>query len=95
MEIDKENNRDNKTAANQAADSSLEMSFEQAMERLEVIAAEIERGEGTLDYAMALYEEGVKLAKYCEAMLSDLTERLNVLRIAPDGSETKEPILDR
>ena len=35
-----------------------ELSFENAMERLEEIASQLESGEFTLDEALKLYEEG-------------------------------------
>ncbi len=42
-----------------------ELKFEEAMVRLEEIVRLLEQGEATLDEALALFEEGVKLARFC------------------------------
>lgn len=39
-----------------------QMSFEQAMDRLEEIVKKLESGDGSLDQALTLFEEGSKLA---------------------------------
>lgn len=38
-----------------------QMSFEQAMDRLEEIVKKLESGDGSLDQALTLFEEGSKL----------------------------------
>ena len=44
--------------------------FEASMERLEKIVAELSREGITLDESLALYEEGIALAKNCNARLN-------------------------
>lgn len=39
--------------------------FEEAMERLEVIVSRLEQGDAPLEEAMALFEEGAKLSALC------------------------------
>ena len=42
-----------------------ELTFEQAMTRLEQIVATLEGGRCTLDDSLKLFEEGTKLTAYC------------------------------
>lgn len=60
-------------------------SFEQAMERLEAITTELSREGITLDESLALYEEGVALARKCDACLEITERRIKVLQISADG----------
>ena len=46
-----------------------EMTFEQAMERLEEIVSLLENGGAVLDDTMELYTEGAKLASFCSERL--------------------------
>ena len=41
-----------------------ELTFEEAMKRLEEITAVIQKNECTLDEGLKLYEEGLKLAEF-------------------------------
>ncbi len=64
-----------------------QMSFEQAMDRLEQIVKELESGEGSLDQALALFEEGSKLAGSCTAMLDKAEQKVTKLLEAESGTE--------
>jgi len=62
----------------------MELTFEQAILKLEEIAARLESGELSLDESMKLYENGVKLSDYCtkqlqtaETKIIELKELLN------------------
>ncbi|MHB0913643.1 MAG: exodeoxyribonuclease VII small subunit [Armatimonadota bacterium] len=57
----------------------MEMTFEVAIERLEEIVRALDGGESTLDESLALYEEGVKLARFCSARLTDARGKLELL----------------
>lgn len=61
--------------------------FEQAMGRLEEIVAALESGEGSLDEAMKLFEEGSKLAGTCSAMLDQAEQKVTRLLSADSGEE--------
>ena len=52
------------------------MTYEQAMKELEKTVAELESGNVDMDKSFALYEKGVKLAKYCEDYLSEKEKNL-------------------
>jgi exodeoxyribonuclease VII small subunit len=53
--------------------------FEVALERLEEIVGELEGGEASLDKAVALYEEGVKLFRYGRDRLNAAQKRVEEL----------------
>ena len=48
-----------------------ENTFEQALEKLEVLVRELENGEIELNDAVTKYNEGMKLSKYCHDLLKD------------------------
>lgn len=66
-----------------------ELSFENAMERLEEIASQLESGEFTLDQALKLYEEGVKLIGVCETKLKTVEGSVKIL-VNKEGELTEE-----
>ncbi|MBO5380371.1 MAG: exodeoxyribonuclease VII small subunit [Clostridia bacterium] len=66
-----------------------ELSFENAMERLEEIASQLESGEFTLDEALKLYEEGVKLIGVCETKLKTVEGSVKIL-VNKEGELTEE-----
>ncbi|MBQ3384217.1 MAG: exodeoxyribonuclease VII small subunit [Erysipelotrichaceae bacterium] len=53
------------------------MTFEEAKKKLEEIVARIKSENCTLDEALKLYEEGVKLSKFCDEKLSVFKTRLS------------------
>ena len=53
------------------------MTFEEAKKKLEEIVARIKNENCTLDEALTLYEEGVKLARFCDEKLSIFKTRLS------------------
>ncbi len=53
-----------------------EITFEAAMKRLEEIVNIIQKNECSLDEGISLYEEGLKLARYCSEKLNGFQERL-------------------
>ena len=64
-----------------------QLSFEQSMDRLEQIVKELERGECTLDEAMALFEEGSKLAGSCSDLLDKAEQKVTKLLSAAGEEE--------
>ena len=62
--------------------------FEETLNRLDQIVAQLEGGQLALDQALSLYEEGVRLYHLCETMLDGAELRLDRLRIsgAPSAS---------
>lgn len=60
-------------------------SFEASLNRLEAIVESLESGEVPLDKAMELYEEGVRLSKFCGEKLRANELRLKKLSKDIDG----------
>ena len=70
----------------QAADqSSTELSFEDALKRLEEIVRTLERGEAPLDQSIELYQEGDKLKRHCEARLKAAQARIEQIAFGSEG----------
>lgn len=53
--------------------------FETALERLTEISEKLEDGEATLDESIALYTDGMKLAKLCQEKLNLAEEKIKIL----------------
>lgn len=65
--------------------------FEQAMDRLDEIVAELDKGEATLDESLKLFGEGAELLSLCEKKLGDA--KLTVEKLFPqpeEGNQTDE-----
>ncbi len=54
-------------------------SFESALERIEQIAAQMEAGDLPLDELVRIYEEGLRLVRFCSERLEDAEKRLMVI----------------
>jgi len=52
-----------------------ELTFEKAMKRLEEIVNALESGAVSLDDSLKLFEEGIKLSKYCENELKNIENK--------------------
>ena len=50
--------------------------FESALERVEQIAAQMERNDLPLDQLVVVYEEGLRLVKFCSERLEEAEKRL-------------------
>lgn len=68
-----------------------DLSFEEALARLENLVRELESGRIRLDDAVTAYERAVSLKKLCENKLRDAQLKIE---ITPDG-ETKLSELDK
>lgn len=63
----------------------LDLSFEAALERLEEIAASLEREELELTESLALFEEGVRLLRLAEERLGGAETRVHQLLEEGEG----------
>ena len=54
-------------------------SFEDALKRLEDIVAKLENGEQPLEKSLELFEEGVKLSRYCNDKLNEAEKKIQQL----------------
>lgn len=71
-------------------EQEINLTFEEAMDKLEQIVSEMERGGIPLEQMMAKFEEGAKLAKYCQEKLAGLKKKMEILTRRPDGSTAWE-----
>lgn len=71
-----------------------ELTFEQAMTRLEQIVATLEGGRCTLDDSLKLFEEGTKLTAYCAEQIKTAEQKIIKLTAVESG-EDGEGIADR
>jgi exodeoxyribonuclease VII small subunit len=53
--------------------------FEAALAKLEEIVKKLENGELSLDSALELFEEGVKLSRFCHTKLEEAERRVEIL----------------
>jgi exodeoxyribonuclease VII small subunit len=56
-----------------------ELSFEQALKRLEKIAEELEGEDVSLELSLKHYEEGMKLISVCNKRLQEAKKKVDVL----------------
>jgi len=68
-----------------------EKKFEAALSRLEEIVSELESGELGLEQSLKLFEEGVKLARVCNARLEEAERKVEVLLKDKNGKMTAKP----
>ncbi len=61
-----------------------ELTFEEAMKKLEQIANELEDENMDLDTSVKKFEEGMKLSQKCNKMLEDADKKITILI---DGKE--------
>lgn len=62
-----------------------QLSFEDALKRLEEIVRTLEKGEAPLDQSIELYQEGDRLRRHCEARLRDAQVRIEQIAFGSDG----------
>ena len=62
------------------------LSFEDALSRLETIVSRLESGQAPLEESITLYEEGARLKGHCEARLKAAQLRVEKIVVGSDGS---------
>ena len=67
------------------------LSFEQAIQRLENVVAEMEGAELPLEDVLKRYEEGTRLVRFCAAKLDEAEKKIEILQKKADGSVKLEP----
>jgi len=68
-----------------------EVTFEVAIKRLEEITEKLESGDLSLNESLALFEEGIKLARMCSRQLTEAQGRVETLIRNSDGTVSSEP----
>jgi len=72
-------------------ETSQELTFEQALARLEAIVQSIEQGRIGLQESIQQYEEGMKLIKRCRLILAEAETRIQKLQLSEEGELKAEP----
>jgi len=70
------------------------VSFEQAIQRLEKIVAEMEAAELPLEDVLKKYEEGTALVRYCSQKLEEAEKKIEMLTKKADGSVELKPFAE-
>ena len=73
--------------------SEKELTYEEAMVRLEKIVASLEDGSKNLDESLKLFEEGTKLVRDCGAMLDKAEQKVAKLSKGADGAPVESPFI--
>jgi len=63
----------------------MNLTFEEALEKLEMIVKELESGTLSLDQSVKKYQEGIELSKFCSTQLTKAQEV--VVKLMNQGEE--------
>ena len=55
------------------------VTFEEALKNMEDIAKNLEAGEQSLDCSLEMFEEGIKLYRYCISKLEEVEHKVQVI----------------
>ena len=66
-----------------------ELGFDQILARLREVVTKLESGELSLEQSLAIYEEGVQLARKGQQLLATAEKRVEILVSASGGVETQ------
>lgn len=68
-----------------------ELSFEEAFAQLEAAVAALQDGKLPLERALQYYQEGMKLAQYCNGLLQKAELSVQQLRVDSNGTLSLQP----
>jgi len=71
-----------------------EIKFENALEKLEEIVRKLEGGDIALDDSLKMFEEGVRLARFCGGKLDAAERKIEILMKNEDGTLGTSPFAD-
>ncbi|MBP3545896.1 MAG: exodeoxyribonuclease VII small subunit [Alphaproteobacteria bacterium] len=75
------------------SDETIEnLSFEEALTKLEVLVRELEAGKVKLDDAVSAYEQAIKLKKFCENKLNDAKLKIEKIETTSNGNLSLTPL---
>ena len=70
-----------------------EICFEQALEKLEAIVKQLERGELSLDESLGNFAEGVNLSKVCINKLDYAQQQIDKILVEEQGKIIEKPLV--
>ncbi len=65
--------------------------FETALKSLEDIVSQLEAGDLTLDKALGLFEEGIRISRFCNTKLEEAERKVEMLIKTADGTIKEVP----
>jgi exodeoxyribonuclease VII small subunit len=74
------------------AEDFSKLSFEQALQQLEAIVQQLEKGQVPLEESITFYEKGTALKAHCEAKLRDAEARIEKIVVGPGGTPSVAPL---
>lgn len=69
--------------------------FEDAIQELEKILAEIESGDVGLEESLSRYERGTFLVQHCRGVLAQAEKQIEQITKGPDGTPTTLPLEEK
>jgi len=76
---------------NKAPETQRKGEFEKSLARLEEVVKRLESTDLSLDEAMKLFEEGVKLSRDCQKQLEEAEGKVEILLKKADGKIAAQP----
>ena len=67
-----------------------QIKFEQAMQRLEQIVEDLEKGELDIDKSLEIFEEGIKMSRVCSKKLNEAEAKIEKLTQNQKGELASE-----
>lgn len=68
--------------------------FESSLKDLETIVGQLEAGDLTLDRSLELFEEGVRISRFCGSKLEEAERRVAILTKTAEGTLKEQPFPD-
>jgi exodeoxyribonuclease VII small subunit len=65
--------------------------FEKAFQQLETIVKRLESEEMPLDESLQLFEEGIRLSRFCNQKLEEVEKKIELILADPKGQPRIEP----
>lgn len=67
------------------------LTFEESLQRLELIVRNLESGNLTLDEALLKFQEGIQVSRICHLRLEEAERKIDLLVSGNDGKITLKP----
>ena len=66
------------------------LSFEDAMDNLEKIVSDLEKGDLSLEVSVEKFKEGMEISNYCTNLLNEAEESITILLKSQDGIQEED-----
>jgi exodeoxyribonuclease VII small subunit len=67
--------------------------YEDALNKLEKIVSQLEKGDISLEESLKLFEEGIRLSRLCNQKLDEAEKRVEILLKGADGTFKAQPFI--